>query len=76
MKIGSFHNSNSTLRVCFFNSVINYGFKNISVDYNTQSIINQVQVANTWGYTKTTYDQEQIGDTYGVWTTVTNIETK
>ena len=57
-------------------TAINYGFKNISVDYNTQSIINQVQVANTWGYTKTTYDQEAIGDDYGVWTTVTNIETK
>lgn len=53
-----------------------YGFKNISVDYNTQSIINQVQVTNTWGYQTTTYDQELIGEDYGTWVTVTAIDTK
>lgn len=55
---------------------VNYGFKNISVDYNTSSIINEVQVSNTWGYTKTSYDQEQIGDDFGVWTTVTEVKTE
>ncbi|NBW28570.1 MAG: hypothetical protein EBR38_08390 [Flavobacteriaceae bacterium] len=53
-----------------------YGFKNIYLDYNTQSIINQVQVSNSWGYQTTRYDQEVIGEDYGEWITVTEIETK
>jgi hypothetical protein len=53
-----------------------YGFKNISVDFNTQSIINQIQTTNTWGFQSTVYDQEIIGEDYGEWVTVTNVETK
>lgn len=57
-------------------TAINYGFKNISVDYNTSSIINEVQVANSWGYQTQVYDQEVIGENYGQWVTTTVIETK
>lgn len=57
------------------NAVI-YGFKNISVDFNTQSIINQVQVTNSWGYQTTRYDQEVIGEDFGEWVTVTAVDIK
>ena len=53
-----------------------YGFKNISVDFNTQSIINQVQVTNSWGYQTTRYDQEVIGEDFGEWVTVTAVDIK
>jgi hypothetical protein len=57
-------------------TAVNYGFKNIAVDYNTASIINEVQVANTYGYQTQVYDQEVIGDNYGQWVTTTVLETK
>jgi hypothetical protein len=64
----------------FFSNIdpeaVNFGFKNISVDYNTSSIINQVQVANSYGYTSQVYEPETIGETYGVWVTSTVIKTE
>jgi hypothetical protein len=58
---------------------VNYGFKNISVDYNTASIINEVQVSNSWGYTKSVLTQEEDPELYypeGKWVTVTEIKTE
>jgi hypothetical protein len=53
-----------------------YGFKNIAVDFNTQSIINQIQPTNSWGFQTTRYDQEVIGEDFGEWVTVTDIQTQ
>jgi len=55
---------------------VNYGFKNISVDYNTSSIINQVQVTNSYGDTVQTYVLDAIGTEYGHWETSTVIKTE
>jgi len=57
-------------------AAVNYGFKNISVDYNTASIINQVQVTNAYGDTVQSYVLDAIGTEYGHWETSTVIKTE
>jgi hypothetical protein len=53
-----------------------FGYKNISVDFNVQSTINEVVANNSWGFISYEYDPELIGDTYGSFVTTTKIETK
>jgi hypothetical protein len=42
-----------------------YSYKNISIDYNTESVINEVKVSNKWGYIKYEFDADVISETYG-----------
>jgi hypothetical protein len=53
-----------------------YSYKNISIDYNTESVINEVQVSNTWGYIKYEFDADIISENYGESIETTLIETK
>jgi hypothetical protein len=53
-----------------------YGYKNIAIDYNVASTINEVVANNTWGYTKYEYDPDLIGNDYGSFVTTTVTETK
>jgi hypothetical protein len=53
-----------------------YSYKNISIDYNTESVINEVQVSNTWGYIKYEFDADEISETYGTSIETTLVETK
>lgn len=53
-----------------------YGYKNIVIDYSTQSTINQVVADNTWGFVKYEYDPDLIGNDYGSFVTTSVTETK
>lgn len=52
------------------------GYKNIAIDYNTDSVINEVQVSNQWGYIKYEFDADLISETYGQSIETTLIENK
>lgn len=52
------------------------GFKNIAIDFNTESVINEVQVSNQWGYIKYEFDADEISETYGTSIETTEIENK
>ena len=52
------------------------GYKNIAIDFNTDSVINEVQVSNQWGYVKYEFDADLISDTYGDSIETTLIENK
>jgi len=52
------------------------GYKNIYIDYNTESVINEVQVSNQWGYVKYEFDADLISETYGQSIETTLIENK
>lgn len=42
-----------------------YSYKNIAIDFNTETVINEVQVTNKWGYVKYEFDADLISETYG-----------
>lgn len=52
------------------------GYKNISIDFNTDSVINEVQVSNQWGYVKYEFDADIISENYGESVATTLVETK
>lgn len=52
------------------------GYKNIAIDFNTDSVINEVQVSNQWGYIKYEFDADLISETYGSSVETTLIENK
>lgn len=52
------------------------GYKNIAIDFNTDSVINEVQVSNQWGYVKYEFDADIISETYGESVETTLIENK
>lgn len=55
-----------------------YSYKNIAIDFNTETVINEVQVTNKWGYVKYEFDADLISETYGesIETTVTESKAK
>jgi hypothetical protein len=53
-----------------------YSYKNIAIDFNTESVINEVQVSNTWGYIKYEFDADIISENYGESVATQLIETK
>ena len=53
-----------------------YPYKNISIDFNTESIVNEVQVSNQWGYIKYEFDADVISETYGESVATTLVENK
>jgi hypothetical protein len=54
--------------------ITKYGYKNISLDYNIQSTVNEVQAQNTYGYYKREF-QEDADAGIGAFVTTEAIET-
>jgi hypothetical protein len=52
------------------------GYKNIAIDYNTDSVINEVQVSNQWGYIKYEFDADENSLYYGTSVATTVVENK